>query len=94
MQVRGTETFAMSADMEEVMFDVTSDNYYGHSLSLPMHLTGQPFTELLSAFKTDAGVPYTSYGEKFTEFVEISHARLYKTQAKGWLTNPEIQDIR
>lgn len=79
--------------MEEVLLDVTSPNYYGHSLSLPMLLSGQSFTDLVTAFKDDTGVPYTSYGQQFVDFVETSHSRMYQTQAKEWLHNPALSDI-
>ena len=80
--------------MEEILFDVASPHYYGHTLSLPMHLCGQSFKDLVSAFKTDAGVAYTSYGEEFTEFVAVSHTRMYQTQAKKWLNDQALEDIR
>jgi len=79
--------------MEEVMLNETSPDYYGHSLSLPMLLSGQSFTDLVSAFRDDSGVPYTSYGDKFVDFVETSHSRMYQTQTRTWLQNPAICDI-
>ena len=83
-----------SPEMEEIMFDVASPHYYGHTLSLPMHLCGQSFKDLVAAFKTDAGVAYTSYGEQFPEFVAVSHTRMYQTQAKNWLNDKALEDIR
>lgn len=83
-----------SASMEEILFEVASPHYYGHSLSLPMHLCGPSFSELVAAFRTDAGVAYTSYGEEFTEFVAVSHTRMYQTQAKTWLNDKALEDIR
>ena len=80
--------------MEEIMFDVASPNYYGHTLSLPMHLCGQSFKDLVAAFKTDDSVAYTSYGEDFPEFVAVSHTRMYQTQAKNWLNDKALEDIR
>lgn len=83
----------MSSEMEEILFDVASPHYYGHTLSLPMHLCGQSFKDLVAAFKTDAGVAYTSFGEEFTEFVAVSHTRMYQTQAKKWLNDKALEDI-
>ena len=82
-----------SSGMEEVLLNETSPDYYGHSLSLPMLLTGQSFTDLVSAFRDDSGVSYTSYGDKFVDFVETSHSRMYQTQTRTWLQNPAICDI-
>ena len=84
----------ISPQMEEILFDVASPHYYGHTLSLPMHLCGQSFRDLVAAFKTDAGVAYTSYGEEFPEFVAVSHTRMYQTQAKNWLNDKALEDIR
>ena len=87
------ETFALSPEMEEVLFDEDSPNYYGHSLSLPMFLTGAPFEKLIQSFKDDTGVPYALYGKKFPEFVEMSHKKIYQTQIKEWLKNEELKDL-
>ena len=83
-----------SAGLEEVLWDVTSPHYYGHSMTFPMYLCGPSFDQVVAAFKSDTGVEYSAYGEKFTKFVEKSHARMYQTQTKTWLTNKLIEDIR
>ena len=80
--------------MQEVLLDETSPNYFGHKLLLPMFLCGQSYTELISAFKDDSGVPYTSYGKEFTEFVEKSHADMYQTETKNWLRHSSLNEIR
>jgi len=93
IQVRGSERFSMSSEMQEVLFDETSPNYFGHKLLLPMFMCGQSYHELISAFKDDSGVPYTSYGKEFTEFVEKSHASLYQTETKHWLRHSSLNVI-
>jgi len=93
IQVRGFERFSMSTEMQEVLLDEASPNYFGHKLLLPMFLCGQSYTELISAFKDDSGVPYTSYGKEFTEFVEKSHADMYQTETKNWLRHSSLNEI-
>jgi len=88
------DRFALSAEMEEVLFDDNSPCYYGHSMSLPLFLTGPPFEKLIESFKDDTGVPYALYGKKFPEFVEKSHDKIYQTQIKEWLKNEELKDVR
>jgi len=91
--VLGGETFALDAEMEEVLFDEDSPNYYGHSMALPMFFTGAPFERLIQSFKDDTGVPYELYGKKFPEYVEISHKKIYQTQIKEWLKNEKLKDL-
>ena len=51
--VMGGETFALGAEMEEVLFDEDSPNFYGHDISLPMFLTGAPFDKLIKSLQID-----------------------------------------
>jgi len=90
----GGDSFALSQEMEEVLFDEESPNYYGNSLSLPMYMTGPPFEKLIQSFKDDSGVPYALYGNKFPACVEKSHAKIYQTQIKEWLKNEDLKDLR
>jgi len=90
----GGDSFALSPEMEEVLFDEDSPNYYGNDISLPMYMTGKPFEKLIQSFKDDSGVPYAFYGKKFPELVEKAHAKIYQTQIKEWLKNEELKDLR
>merc|ERR1719167_717032 len=94
MEATMDETYSLSSEMEEVLFDSKSPNYYGHEFSLPMFLVGKPFEKLVQAFKDDTGVPYSLYGEKFPNYVEMSHKNIYQTQIKEWLRNEELVDLR
>jgi len=91
--VMGGDSFALGPEMEEVLFDEDSPNYYGHSLLLPMFMAGKPFEKLIQSFKDDSGVPYALYGKKFPEFVEKSHAKIYQTQIKDWLKNEDLKEL-
>merc|ERR550517_1892153 len=89
------EAFALSKEMEEVLFQEESPFYYGHSLTLPMNLTGPPFESLVKAVRSDAGVPYSLFADgKFGDFVEKAHATLYATQTKDWMAQPELGGVR
>lgn len=89
------EAFFLSRQMEEVLFKEDSPFYYGHSLALPMHLTGPPFESLVKAVKSDDGVPYSLFADgKFGDFVEKSHARIYATQTKDWFGKPELDAVK
>jgi len=89
------EAFALSKEMEEVLFEEESPFYYGHSLTLPMNLTGPPFESLVKAVRSDAGVPYSLFADgKFGDFVEKAHARIYATQTKDWMAQPELGGVR
>jgi len=89
------EAFALSKEMEEVLFEEESPSYYGHSLALPMCLTGPPFESLVKAVKSDAGVPYSLFADgKFGDFVEKAHARIYATQTKDWMGQPELAGVK
>ena len=88
------DSFALSPEMEEVLFDEDSPNYYGHSLSLPMFFAGAPFEKLIQSFKDDSGVPYALYGKKFPDFIEKDHSKIYQTQIKEWLKNEDLKDLR
>lgn len=89
------EAFALSKEMEEVLFEEASPSYYGHSLVLPLLMTGPPFESLVKAVQSDDGVPYSLYADgKFGEFVEKAHARIYQTQTKDWMGQPELAAVK
>jgi len=89
------EAFALSKEMEEVLFEEESPSYYGHSLVLPLLMTGPPFESLVKAVKSDGGVPYSLYADgKFGEFVEKAHQRIYLTQTKDWMGQPELAGVK
>jgi len=94
MEVMENDTFSLSKEMEEVLFDEDSPNYYGHSMAFPMHMVGQPYEKLIQSFKDDSGVPYSLYGTKFAEFIEKSHSKIYQTQIKEWLKHEQLKDVR
>jgi len=90
-----TDTFHLSKEMEEVLFDEESPSYYGPSITLPLHFAGAPFQSLVKAFHDDTGVPYSMYADgKIGDYVEEMHRHMYLTETKSWMSKPELADIK
>lgn len=86
-----TATFTAAPGVQETLVEETSPAYLG-GLSFAASAVGQVLPDLVEAFRTGAGVPYTRYGPEAVEAqAALNRPAFVNELATAWL--PAIPDV-
>ncbi|MFF0270410.1 class I SAM-dependent methyltransferase [Kribbella sp. NPDC004536] len=89
-----TDEFALAPGVREALLEPTSPVYAG-GLAAIVPAVGRAFPQLVDAFKSGAGVPYSAYGEEAVGAQELLNRPAYVNDlAAEWIPNvPGLHDL-
>jgi len=88
----GTARFSLAPGVRETLLEETNPSYAGGMPAIAVAI-GRAFPQLVSAFKTGAGVPYAQYGtEAVTAQAALNRPAYVNALVEDWL--PALPDVR